>query len=380
MWSAAMAVSEIEIEDVSEQETKLAAEAEALKRSGDLPRISKPEYEAMMLDPEADQVRVDAYSVVEFSQEGMRARVRPDPDLVEMSELDAELESAMSIGNGLYRTRRLRQFERRLRQKPDMPVLVAEGDSWFQFPALVSDVIDHLSSGYNIACLSAAGDTAENMVFGPSGYGGREYLSKLLQHGDRVEAFLFSGAGNDIIGRNEATGERALSKLLKNPQGAKKPHEFINFSVLKDRLATLERYYTAVIRNIRAQPTLETLPIIFHGYDYVHPFAGADDNRTPLWARDGAVWLAPAFEEKGIHGQTLRREILIVLIDALYDMLDSLAGNSKTTHVWVTDCRKTLKTSEDWSDEIHPTSHSFFKIAKRFNKTIHAARTVGIGA
>lgn len=363
----------VKIKDASREIAKRAEAAQKLKASGDLQSITKPEYDALVFNPETDPILLDAYSIVTIDEWGLQIGSRPDPDFVEMDDADVELENAMAVANNIDRRSRLRRFRSRL-DDTSAPVIVAEGDSWFQFPKLVADVIDHLSTGYNVACLSAAGDTAENMIFGNAGFGGREYLSKLIELQDRAEAFMFSGAGNDIIGSDPATGESALKGLLKNPGAGLPAHRYVDHVVLKDRLDTLERYYRSMITSIRAQPGLDKLPIIIHGYDYAHPFEGSGDNRKPVWALRGGVWLAPAFVHHKIRGQELRREIIKVLIDALYDLLEDLAGDSKQSHVWVVDCRKILKEREEWADEIHPTSKSFFKVAKAFNTTIFKAR------
>src|SRR6218665_3496247 len=49
--------------------------------------------------------------------------------------------------------------------KPNAKI-VAEGDSWFDYP-LVRDIIDHLRRmGYGVEKHSKHGDTLENMVYG----------------------------------------------------------------------------------------------------------------------------------------------------------------------------------------------------------------------
>ncbi len=371
-----MSVGAVEITDATDAKLREAKEADDLKEGGDLPKISKAEFDAMALNPSTEPSRLIAYTILDTTSDGLVLRVRPDPDLVEMDEVDVALENAMSIANDIYRRRRTREFERRLRST-NMPVLVAEGDSWFQFPRQISEVIDHLSTGYNVACLSAAGDEASNMIDGPVRYGGREFLSKLLDLGNQTQAFLFSGAGNDIIGRDSESNEPALQHIIKKSDGGTKPHHFVDAVELSKRVVRLEGYYSNLISSIRTQPQLRTLPIIFHGYDYVHPFDASDpqDKRTPFWAKDGGVWLAPAFEKHGIEGQGLRREILMYLIDTLYDMLNRLSGESQKTHIWVVNCRGATTSRDDWADEIHPTGPAFFKIAQRFNETISKART-----
>ena len=44
------------------------------------------------------------------------------------------------------------------------PLIAAEGDSWFQFPFILKDVIDWTFERFAVYCRSEAGDTLDNMV------------------------------------------------------------------------------------------------------------------------------------------------------------------------------------------------------------------------
>ena len=70
------------------------------------------------------------------------------------------------------------------------PVLVSEGDSWFQYPIKLEDTIDHLyAKGFAVRSLDAAGDTLENMLKD------REYVDAIGEA--KASIFLFSAGGND---------------------------------------------------------------------------------------------------------------------------------------------------------------------------------------
>lgn len=296
--------------------------------------------------------------------------VVPDPDRVVVSEVEMDAASAIRIGNGLARWRRQRQFQSRRLFGENLPVLVSEGDSWFQFPFLITDVIDHLGDEYLIWSLDAAGDTARNMVeLRP------EYMDGLRQFDGEVRAFLFSGAGNDVIGENEE-GVSSLLGILKPAISNGSADDHIDAAVLGRILAGLTGAYATMIRTIRAEPSLAFLPIIIHGYDY--PFAyphvesGAPDGRSPLYAaRD--EWLGAAFTARGIMDADLRRAILERLIDVLYNTLAAVAGDSRQTGVYVVDCRNVLASVMDWADEIHGTDEGFARVAARFRETLAVA-------
>ena len=95
---------------------------------------------------------------------------------------------------------------------------------------------------------------------------------------------------------------------------------------------------------------------------FPHPW-DADDRRSPVWASKDR-WLGSAFAPLGIEGG-LRREILAVLIDQLYAMLERVAAQDP--HVHVVDCRGALPRVTDWADEIHGTTDGFAAVAGRFH-------------
>jgi hypothetical protein len=79
--------------------------------------------------------------------------------------------------------------------------LVAEGDSWFDYPG--SDILDYLEDvyHYDVESLAKAGHRIEDMAY----TGGQlddlaRRLEKLLRNGKSVRAVLLSGGGNDVMG------------------------------------------------------------------------------------------------------------------------------------------------------------------------------------
>ena len=343
-------------------------------------KISYSEYLEIIRNPETTDEEIIALTRIEKGAGGFDFQIRPDPKKVELSPSDEEFESAMKIGNGIDRLRRRGKFFNRLEKKPATPVLVAEGDSWFQFPLLVTDTIDHLSKKYAVWCVSAAGDTAQNMVFGQQAAKSTEYMTALRRHRDKVRAFLFSAAGNDIIGEDPQTNVPVILDLLKPFNGDKSDAAgHINHALFAEKIAFLRKAYRQVIDTIRTEPGLETLPIIVHGYDIPFPYPwGKDDRRSPIWAKKDE-WLGSAMKKRRINDQALRRKIIKVMIDALYDMLFEIAGNSAETGVWVVDCRGALPRSTDWADEIHGTSEGFATVAARFEAVLRKAARAAPG-
>lgn len=335
-------------------------------------KISYAKYVEFLMDPDTPDEVIAAFSTFRPNSGAFDPTIIPDPDRVDMTPDQVQAENAMAIGNGLARWRRNLAFQRALDAGDGREVLVAEGDSWFQFPVFIRETIGHLAEPFLISCASAAGDTARNMVFGEARRGATEYVIELERQRGRVRAFLFSAAGNDIIGEDEVVrdGTPVLRKILANPgSGSLEPADYVQHGELEARLAFLEQAYTRVISDIRARPHFAQLPILLHGYDVPYPWPwGEHDPRDPRWARKDQ-WLGSAFQPIGIDGP-LRREILRYLIDRLYEMLNRVAETD--SHVHVVDCRGALPELSDWADEIHGTSEGFAEVARRFHAKLTA--------
>lgn len=331
-------------------------------------KISYEQFKAKLMDPDVPDSQIAQYLTANREESGpFDPRIEPDPAKVELGpEARMDVESAIRWGNAICRWRRQKRFEAAIASGVKKPVLVSEGDSWHQFPFLIEDVIDHLENDFHIWSLDAAGDTADNMVNRSP-----EYLKALIeQKANKVAGFLFSGAGNDVIGE-DLLGNPVLSVLIKPFKSGKDAAWHVDKARLADVLTQLEKDYTKLVASIRADPDFKKLPIFIHGYDYAIPGGYPGDKRHPIYAKQDE-WLGGPLREKGIVDLKLQRQIIRVLIDALYDMLDKIAGNSKQTKVYVVDVRGELKDG-DWADEIHATSAAFARVAARFRKAIKAA-------
>ncbi len=334
-------------------------------------KITYDEYLKLARDPLIEDETLLSFSILVPGDGGFDFTFRADPDKVNLTQEDLEFEDALQMGNLFARYRRQAKFRIRKRQGSNLPVLVSEGDSWFQFPLLVREIIDQLEEDYLIWSIGASGDTARNMVFGVNGKGGREYLNELLRHKESVQGFLFSAAGNDVIGQDPETKRPVLLDILKDFNGNSNDVEgHIDHDLLSEKLAFLRTAYTKVIEDIRVQTIFKDLPIFIHGYDYAFPYPwGDNDPRNPKHA-DHNEWLGRPFSERNIHNNDLRRNIIKWLIDKLYTLLAEIAGDSRITAVWLIDCRNAMPNVEDWVDEIHGTSQGFEKVAARFKVVI----------
>jgi hypothetical protein len=232
--------------------------------------------------------------------------------------------------NFVSRLRREARYNARLADGYKGPLLAAEGDSWFQYPLLLKDLIDQLSDDYAIYCRSEAGDTLDNMVKR------REYLDALERTGGRI--LLLSGGGNDMV----AGG--ALAEHLRDFDKNLAPVEYLRTSfggILDGAISNIEK----IVRDVgRAFPNAA---VICHGYDYAIPADGK--------------WLGTPMKTRGIKDRTLQKKIAEIMVDRLNLRLRRLAD--QTPRVTFVDCRNVVGDGR-WHDELHPTDAGYADVAK----------------
>jgi lysophospholipase L1-like esterase len=238
----------------------------------------------------------------------------------------------------------------------DGPILVSEGDSWFQYPIILDDTIDQLyEKGFAVRSLDAAGDTLENMLEE------HEYIKAIRE--ERASIFLLSAGGNDALGGGN------LRAHLRDFDPALSPaaHVLPSFEKLLDHALAM---YERVLREVEAEPGVVT---ICHGYDYVIPNAGK--------------WLGKPMESRGITDGSVQRAIAAHMIDRFNERLRQLTAlfGERVIHV---DARGAVgNTLGSWHDELHPKNPGYGRVADRFEEAIRKAhattrapRSRGLGA
>lgn len=305
-------------------------------------KISVRNLFAMARDPAFDERELRPY----FELHQARSRpfspaLRPNPQTVD----DEGLEGDFLIGtfSSLSRARRQWRYRQKIRGGFDGIRIVSEGDSWFQYPILLDDVVDQLFDDRNLAIwsLGAAGDTLAEMVQ-------TDEISAAIRD-ERPSVFMISGGGNDMVG-----GGRIATMLHPyDPDLA--PEAYLNdaFALFETELADL--YRTLFSRLGSAFPALK---ILCHGYDYVIPGKGGD-------------WLAKPMRSLGIEQPALQREIVRVMIDRLAGVLEGVQARFVGRVVFC-DCRGAVTSDDLWDDELHPKDQGFAAVAQRFRSKIAA--------
>jgi len=265
-------------------------------------------------------------------------------------------EQAQRVKNELWSL----DLEQLLGDAPQNLRIVAEGDSWFDYPIGV-DILDHLRMvhGYAVYKVAKAGDTIDNMV-----YGGQiaHTLAAVARH--RPKVVLFSAGGNDIAGYE-------FESLLN--------HRKSGLPILREayidylfRTAFKTAYETFMIRVWEIDPAIK---IVTHGY------ANAIPDGRGLFGRSREVdlfppieflgpWLRPALLKKGVTDPVESEGTVRNVINRFNAMLKQLS-NEHERCIYL-DLRPIIGRS-DWVNELHLTNDGFRRVANVFRDAIRAA-------
>jgi hypothetical protein len=241
-------------------------------------------------------------------------------------------------------------------------VIVAHGDSWFDYP-IGTDIIDCLRKfhGYEVKNHAQAGDTLENLVYGTrfspmDGY--RALPSRFADVLDdlrskRTRVLLFSGGGNDVAGEE-------LAQFLE--------HAEVGLGVFRREHArhVIGVFFRKVLADMirRASEASPSVQIFSHGYGYPVP-----DGRgigLAIGLSFIGPWLRPALAAKRIDPRGEGVAIVRELIDLFNDMLASLDVEFENFHY--IDLRGVVGTrASAWVNELHVRNSVYAAIADEFD-------------
>ncbi|MDY7093706.1 MAG: hypothetical protein SX243_12110 [Acidobacteriota bacterium] len=246
------------------------------------------------------------------------------------------------------RRKLLKFFEPSLKQHPEWPVIVSEGDSWFSFP-IHANLIDHLDEmaqrRINLLRLESSGDKALQIIGGKQ----KAKLAKYLKRYP-VQALLFSGGGNDVVGRD-------LLPLLNQRETGMTWRQCINEETTQARFSAIRSTYLDLV-HLRNENKSQCR-LYIHSYDWAIP-----SGRTAgtFWGLRVGPWMKPYLEQKGIEEPTDQGHIIRFLLATFHEMLEEIA---EKPGVVLVPTHGTLEES-DWNDELHPTRRGFEKLAEKF--------------
>lgn len=229
------------------------------------------------------------------------------------------------------------------------PRIVAEGDSWFEYP-YNDDLIMILGEKYAIMSLAKAGDDWVDV------HQENELLPAIKQQ--KPQIVMLSVGGNEVMGQIETfVGQFKLNQAAAD-------YILPNFSKMLDWISN---QYVTTIPDILAQGA----QVIVHGYDYPDP-------REPQ--TQGAQWIGPPLKEScSIDGVAMWRQIANIMIDRYNEMMGKMAATPAFAgRVHYVDLRGTIGNSDYdtgpdrdlWNDEIHGTAAGFGKLAAKIDPVI----------
>jgi lysophospholipase L1-like esterase len=248
-------------------------------------------------------------------------------------------------------------------------VLIAEGDSWFDYPFF--DVLERLEDGFGFEVESVAhkGDTVESMAYDPSQ---TSKLARLFERlggqGRQPRAILLSGGGNDVAGDEFA--------LLLNHAASGLPvlNDQIVSGVVDQRIKMALACLIAAVTTLSRRYFGRAVPVLVHGYGHAIP-----DGRGYLggaWFLPGP-WLKPGFTAKGYGVLSDNAQVVATLIDRFNAMLATLPQAPGLSHVTYVDLRGALNSNlqgyrQSWGNELHPTRAGFESVAGVVARVIQA--------
>lgn len=260
-----------------------------------------------------------------------------------------------------YRRPLIVDFEKARREHPSWPVVISEGDSWFSY----SDVVGRLDDPKDTALpkdqrpwcllrLERAGDEVLSILSGAQRAKLRGYFERWP-----LDALLFSGGGNDIIGPD-------LLPLLREFSPGAQVQDLVQFSRFERRLRQIQDCYRELLDLLGDAG--QNAKVFVNSYDYVVP----SDQGAELagFIKVAGPWVKPHFERRGIP-QPLQGEVIRLLIDAFATAIDQVASEPRGVGRLVRVETRNL-VQGDWKDEIHPDRNGAKRVAGAFESALQA--------
>lgn len=249
--------------------------------------------------------------------------------------------------------------------------LVAEGDSWFDYPG--TDILEELEDafGHRVESVTHRGDAVESMAYGPRQLDKlTRRLLRMADRGETPDAVLLAAGGDDLA------ADELLSLLDQQGSGLAPPSEDIVRGLVDVRLAAAIAFLASTVTELCHQVfgLSRPVPILVHGYDYP-----VSDGRGGRGALSGP-WLKPASGGRGDRNLHENPALMRRLIDRFNTILAGLSLQPGLEHVVHVDLRGILNAQlendryrVDWDNELNPGPDAFARVAARFNDKLREA-------
>lgn len=264
-----------------------------------------------------------------------------------------------------YRRGYIGDFERSRREHRGWPVVLSEGDSWFSWANVIGQLDDPRDTGkpedqrhWSLLRLEKAGDEIMTILSGGQ-------RSKLRDHLGRwqLDALLFSGGGNDIIGPD-------LLPLLRDWQPGMAARDVIAFARFERRLRQIQDCYRELLDMLIDSG--QTAKVFVNSYDYLVP----SNRPVKLFGivNIAGPWMLPHFAERQIPAR-VHADVVRLLIDGFVAALDQVGAEPRGVGRMVR--VDTLGAVQGgWKDEIHPSRDGAIRVAQRFEDALRVEHVI----
>lgn len=265
------------------------------------------------------------------------------------AKLNSRIEKEIDKRCEVYR----KWYSQQLKLKKRPIAIIAEGDSWMQYLA-GTDVVHELSYLLNTEILNLAWPGHEiREIIMPQQI---KKLTKELKKGPAIrkkyDYFLFSGGGNDLVGKE-------IFYLWLHPyKKGMQAKDVINKQILKTKFNAIKYGYEEIIK-IRDKYSPKT-HMLLNAYDFAIP----NGSKLGCWY---GPWLKPGLETKKIPLR-MRKEVVKLFLMEFNKLLKRIARKHKL--VTVVKTQGTITNDRHWVNELHPGKRGFTAIARKFQEAI----------
>ena len=252
-------------------------------------------------------------------------------------------------------------------------VVVADGDSWFDYPRLFAktDILDQLEKlSYYVENAAHHGDTLEGLANDDEQH--EQFMACLqeLNEADKKPcAILLSAGGNDFT-------KKKLEGFLQ-PKGSDES-DSLNTLAMSAAFDKAEKMFVSIVRRVTEQCHTvfgRATPIILHGY--ANPIPDGTDYSPWPWRRERGKpgpWLKCAFDRRGHESLQENTKTMARILEAFNVMVEKVTTDHDLGDVRYADFRPCLRNDLDyklyWRDELHPTDLGFRQIATKLDEII----------
>ncbi len=278
----------------------------------------------------------------DFHVERDRGRLVIVPDVPHAGRLGGEIE-ARGVYD-LYRKAKEHRYRHKLANGYSGLKIVAEGDSWLEFPVgpvdASGDAVRALWDEFAILGLAKAGDRWEEVIQ-------QNELLKTVDE-EQADAVILSVGGNMVLGQVE--------RYVRDFEMGKPDSYYLKRELFESDLDYVMINYESFFGQFVARG----VSVLVHGYDYCDP------------RLDGYLIGRPLKHYRGIENEATYRAICDEMLDIFNRKLSRLAAAPqfapfvKYTKLLGVVGRK----REDWFDEAHPMPVGFGRVGAAMAKTL----------